>query len=59
MSMAEKGLGVGILPGMILQRIPYKIEIRPLKQPYFRTVGLGMKSSKNLSNICRRSKKFK
>lgn len=49
MSMAEKGLGVGILPGMILQRIPYKIEIRPLKQPYLRTVGLVMKSSKNLT----------
>lgn len=49
MSMAEKGLGVGILPGMILQRIPYKIEIRPLKRPYLRTVGLVMKSSKNLT----------
>ncbi len=49
MSMAEKGLGVGILPGMILQRIPYKIEIRPLKRPYLRTVGLVMKSLKNLT----------
>lgn len=27
-AMVERGLGVSILPGLILQRIPYKIEIR-------------------------------
>ena len=44
MAMAEKGLGVGILPDMILRRIPYKIEVRSLKEPYYRSIGLVMKS---------------
>lgn len=44
MAMAEKGLGVGILPDMILRRIPYKIEVRSLKEPYYRSIGIVMKS---------------
>ena len=43
MAMVEKGMGVSILPGLILQRIPYQIEIRPLQQPYYRPIGLAMK----------------
>lgn len=35
MAMVEKGMGVSILPDLILQRIPYQIEIRPLRQPYY------------------------
>ncbi len=49
MALAERGLGIGILPDMILQRIPYKIEIRPLKEPYYRSIGLAMKSTKHLT----------
>ena len=49
MSMAEKGLGIGILPGLILQRIPYRIAIRPLKEPYYREIGLVMKDKKHLA----------
>ena len=44
MAMAEKGLGVGLLPDMILRRIPYKIEVRSLKEPYYRSIGIAMKS---------------
>ena len=44
MAMAEKGLGVGILPDMILRRIPYKIEVRSLREPYYRSIGIAMKS---------------
>lgn len=33
MAMVKRGMGVGILPDMILQRIPYWLEIRPLKEP--------------------------
>ena len=40
MAMAERGLGVGILPDLILRRIPYRIEIRPLANPYYRPIGL-------------------
>ena len=43
MAMVEKGMGVSILPDLILQRIPYQIEIRPLQQPYYRPIGLAMK----------------
>ena len=32
-AMVERGLGLSILPGLILQRIPYKIEIRSCSSP--------------------------
>lgn len=49
MSMVEKGLGIGILPEMILNRIPYEIAIRSLETPYYREIGLAMKSQKRLT----------
>ena len=49
LSMVEKGLGVGVLPQMILQRIPYEVEVRPLTTPYYREIGLAMKDPARLS----------
>ena len=49
MAMVEKGLGVGILPNLILKRIPYIIEIRSFTKPYYRTVGLAMKDRRNMT----------
>ena len=49
MAMVEKGLGVSILPDMILRCIPYKLEIRPLKVPYYRIIGIAFKDKKNLT----------
>lgn len=49
MSMVEKGLGISILPEMILQRIPYKIEIRPLEEPYYRKICIAMKNGKRIT----------
>ena len=49
MSMVERGLGIGILPDMILQRIPYKIEIRSLEIPYYRDICLAMKNRNRLT----------
>ena len=49
MAMVEKGLGIGILPDMILRRIPYKVEIRPLQEPYYRSIGLVMKHQAHLT----------
>lgn len=49
MAMAEKGLGIGILPDMILRRIPYKLEIRSLEEPYYREIGLAMKNRNRLT----------
>ena len=48
MAMVEKGMGVSILPELILGRIPYNIEIRPLQEPYCRSVGLAMKNAEHL-----------
>ena len=55
MAMVEKGLGVGILPGLILQRIPYQLEIRPLAEPYYREIGIAVKDRDRMSSA---TKKF-
>ncbi len=55
MAMVEKGLGISILPEMILRRIPYKIEMRSLEKPYYRPIGLAMK---NLEHLAPATKKF-
>lgn len=49
MAMVEKGLGVSILPSLILENIPYDIEIRPLKIPFYRDIGIAMKDKKRLT----------
>lgn len=54
MSMVEKGLGVSILPEIILQRIPYRILSRPLKQPFYRKIGLALKDRDTLSPAARK-----
>ena len=54
MAMAEKGLGIGILPDLILRRVPYRIEIRPLSEPYYRTIGLAVKKRGHLTPAVRK-----
>ena len=49
MAMVEKGLGIGILPEMILKRIPYQIAIRSFRTPYFREIVLAMKNRKKMT----------
>jgi len=49
MSMVESGLGISILPKLILRRVPYKIRILPLSKPFARNLGLILKSSKSAS----------
>ncbi len=49
MAMAEKGLGIGILPEMILKRIPYQVEVRSFAKPYFREIALAMKDRHKLT----------
>ena len=55
MAMVEKGMGISILPDMILQRIPYQLEIRSLQKPYYRSIGLAIK---NQAHITPAVKKF-
>lgn len=54
MAMAERGLGVGILPDLILRRIPYRIEIRPLATPYYRPIGLAVNPPSHLTPAVRK-----
>lgn len=49
MAMVEKGMGISILPDLILKRVPYRIEIRPLKEPYYRSIGLAMKHQEHFT----------
>ena len=49
MSMVESGLGLSILPELILRRIPYDIVAKPLDVPASRAIGLAMRSRKNAS----------
>ena len=53
LAMAEKGMGVGILPDLILQRIPYRVEIRPLAEPYYREICLAWKRGRPLAPAAR------
>ena len=46
MSMAESGLGISILPQLILKRIPYHIIARELDVPAYRKIGLALKDKK-------------
>ncbi|MBD8027518.1 LysR family transcriptional regulator [Ureibacillus sp. Re31] len=49
MSMVENGLGISILPELILQRIPYQIIAKELEVPAFRNIGIAMREQKSLS----------
>lgn len=49
MSMVENGLGISILPELILQRIPYKIIAKELEVPSFRNIGVAMREQGLLS----------
>lgn len=54
MSMVEKGLGIGILPDMILKRIPYQLEVRSLEKPYYRKICLAVKNKEQLTPATRK-----
>lgn len=40
LSMVESGLGVSVLPKMILRRIPYNVQILRFSEPLYREIGL-------------------
>ena len=54
LAMAERGLGVGILPSMILRRNPYAVEIRPLAVPFYRPIGIAVKDRERLGPATRK-----
>ncbi|MCI2050166.1 MAG: LysR family transcriptional regulator [Lachnospiraceae bacterium] len=54
MSMVESGLGISILPRLILRRIPYRVIAVPLSAPLTRNIGLVLKSSRSASLATRK-----
>ena len=54
MSMVENGLGISILPELILQRIPHKIIAKELEVPAFRNIGIAMREQYSLSLASKR-----
>ena len=49
MSMVEGGLGIAILPELILRRIPYRIVARELDVPAYRKIGIAFRDRKSTS----------
>lgn len=49
MSMVEGGLGIAILPQLILRRIPYRIVVKGLDVPASRRIGIAFRDRKHAS----------
>lgn len=58
MSMVESGLGVSILPELILKRIPYHIVVKELDIPAYRKIGLALRNKKASSLAVRKFMDF-
>ncbi len=58
LSMVESGLGIGILPRLILRRIPYRVEIRSFSEPFFREIGFAVKSREIASVAVQRFEQY-
>lgn len=54
MSMVENGLGISILPQLILKRTPYKIVAKELDVPAYRNIGLALRNKKTASLAVKR-----
>lgn len=54
MSMVESGLGISILPELILKRVPYRIVAKELDVPAYRKIGIALRNKKNASLAVRR-----
>ena len=54
MSMVESGLGISILPRLILKRVPYKIVAKEMDIPAYRRIGVVLRSRKTASLAVKR-----
>ena len=54
MSMVESGLGIAILPELILKRVPYRILAKELDVPAYRNIGLALREKKTASLAVKR-----
>lgn len=53
-SMVESGLGISILPELVLHRTPYKIVKKELEQPAYRKLGIVLKDTRHASPAVKR-----
>lgn len=58
MSMVESGLGISVLPELILKRCAYDIAIRSLEEPFIREMGIIMKDRERLPIAVKRLLKY-
>ena len=49
MAMVECGLGISLLPELILRRVPYRIAIRKLDTPLYRDIALALPGQAHVS----------
>lgn len=49
MSMVKSGLGISVLPQLILKRVPYRIVAKELDVPAYRNIGLALRDKKTAS----------
>lgn len=54
MSMIENGLGISILPKLILRRVPYRIVIKELDIPVYRKIGVAFRDRRTASLAVKR-----
>ncbi|MZQ98156.1 MAG: LysR family transcriptional regulator [Acidaminobacter sp.] len=54
MSMVESGLGISLLPQLILQRVPYRIVTKRLDVPAYREICLALRSKQTASHAVKR-----
>ncbi len=54
MSMVESGLGISILPRLILKRNPYRICVKSLEKPVFRKIGLTFRDKNTISSAMKK-----
>lgn len=58
MSMVERKIGYAILPALILRRIPYDVDVKPLNVPACRKIGLVYKGRDAVSVAMRRFQEY-
>ncbi len=58
MSMVECGLGIAILPNLILRRVPYRICIRPIDAPAYRDICFAVRDRRNASLAVKRFSEY-
>ena len=54
MSMVEQGLGISVLPKLILRRCPYKVAVKSFDKPAFRDICFAVKNKETSSQAVKR-----